>query len=463
MRIRNRKVSVGLGVFLVAVAMRLGVLPVASRAPLGEGHAFLDAAANIAQGNGLCLSESLLVPPLGDAPPILARTLKVWRESGGIWGVVPPGKPTAFLPPAYPLLLSALMRTPLPTVPASRVLGALLGALIAYLIYQLGKRFGGSLHGVVAGLLVAVDPLATFQSVEISTHTFAAFTLVLPFYFVSRQRFTVPMGFVTGLMLGVAFLVRPTSWFMIPLLMIAVKDHRRALWCISMLVLGASIIIGTWTVRNALSVGKPLVFTTNGGRNLWEFNNQKLGPEYLWSEPAESRRLYDPIRAAYLPGIRRPELLPFPTFRAEPEWERDRRLTERVTAFIRANPRVYARLVGVRVCQILSLSPLHCQGKIATMFVAFNRPLLILAFIGLWWAVKTGGIPRLMALYVLAFFGMHALTAAGFVYRGMISPLLAFFAAAVIARHSVRIPCPVPDESARPEYRRPPELRSRAP
>jgi 4-amino-4-deoxy-L-arabinose transferase-like glycosyltransferase len=461
-RLRQHSFPAGIIVFVLALVIRLIMLPVVSRGPLGEGHALLDAAANLANGKGLSLSESLLAGPEG-APPILARTLEEWRARGGVWGVVPPGEPTAFLPPAYPILLSALIRSPLPTVLAARVIGALTGALTAYLIYGLGSRLIGHRHGLVAGLLAAFHPISTFQSVEISTHGLAALTLVLPLFLLIRGRFTGRWALIAGLALGVAFLVRPTTWFMIPLAVIALWQHKRSLLGLGALLLGAAVIIGVWTARNAISVGKPLVFTTNGGRNLWEFNNQKLAPEYRWSEPPASRRLYDPIRASYLAGIRRQELLPFPAFHGEPEWERNEILTDRFMSFVQANPMVYSALVGVRVCQMFALRPLHYGGVIGVMFSVYSLPFLIISFTGLWCAAKAGGIPRLMAIYVLAFFCLHAATAAGFTYRGMVSPLLSFFAAAVLTGSCFRTRVPMPDECARPGDRNPQESRNRVP
>jgi hypothetical protein len=77
---------------------------------------------------------------------------------------------------------------------------------------------------------------------------------------------------------------------------------------------------------------------------------------------------------------------------------------------------------------------------VGILFSAFNLPFLLLGFAGLWYAIKTGGLPRLLAIYVLGFFCLHTATAAGFTYRGMISPLLALFAAAALTGCSARRP-----------------------
>ncbi len=405
-----------------AVAVRCLVLPIATRAPLGEGLILLDAAGNIAAGKGLVLSDSLLrIPP--DAPPLLRRTLEHWRQVGGIWGVVPAGRPTAFLPPLYPLLLSAFVRLPSGLLLA-RFAGIAIGSLGVSMTYAIARRWCPSRAWLVA-LLAVTDPLASFQAAEISTHCLAATTALLPVWILSRST-TNLASLVAGLGCGLAFLARPTAWLLVPFL--APPLWRRGRLHVLLMTGAAALTVIPWVVRNWHDLGTPLLFTTNGGRNLWEFNNQKLGPEYAWSEPAVSRGLYDPIRRRHGPTLRRVDLLPFPVFAHETEIERDKILTRRFLGFARANPSVYLALVGVRTGQILSPWPLHGPPWVRGAFASYYVPFLVLAFTGAWAAVRTGGLVRAVALFVVSFVALHALTAAGFVYRGMIAPFLALLA-----------------------------------
>jgi hypothetical protein len=387
----------------------------------------LDLASNFRQDRSLVFSDSLLQIP-DDAPPILKKTLEHWKEAGGMWGVVPPGKPTAFLPPLYPLALSVLIGIPGNDLLAARLFGACLGALTSYLVYAMAVRLGRKKRAIAAGLLLAVSPLAVYQSVEISTHCLAAFTLLLPFWILGRGSVGFGRGILVGAAAGIAFLARPTAWTVVPLSALWALGAKRDFGLALGIVMGAASVIMPWVARNAISLGEPLAFTTNAGRNLWEFNNQKLAPEYEWSEPPDSRRMYDPIRERRLSTIRQRELLPFPSFTDEPEWERDRILQERFYGFVRANPLAYLELVGVRTSQILAIAPLHYGGVTRIIFSTYYLPFLVLACTGLWLSLFGGGLPRVMAAFVLAFFVVHALTAAGFVYRGMITPILAFFA-----------------------------------
>ena len=410
-------------VFAAALLVRFAALTFATQAPLGEGEILLDAGGNIAAGRGLSLSDTLLrVPP--HAPPILRRTLNQWSEVGGVWGVVPPGRPTAFLPPLYPIMLSLF--APLPEgVLVSRILGVMIGSLTAALVYATARRWGGS-GAIAAGAFAVLDPLAAFQSAEISTHNVAAFTAFLPVWLASR-RGGAGIAAAAGFICGVAFLARPTAWLLVPLLGVVA-------WCRNsprgavLLVLGTVVALSPWVIRNAHDLGRPLVFTTNGGRNLWEFNNQKMGPEYEWSEPQPSRPLYDPVRRRHTGTLRHPELLPFPAFTTESEWERDRILTARFAGFAVANPRAYADLVGIRITQMLALWPLHAKGGLRLLFAAHSLPLLLLACVGAWGALRSDGLHRAVALFVMLFLALHVLTAAGFVYRGMIAPFLALLA-----------------------------------
>jgi len=265
---------------------------------------------------------------------------------------------------------------------------------------------------------------------------------MLPLYLVSRRDLTFKTGLLSGILMGFAFLVRPTAWFLVPLLAWWVLVSRKQRVPTFGLLLGLMMILSIWIGRNAAVMGKPLLFTTNGGRNLWEFNNQKLAPEYEWAEPKISRWMYDPIRTDHLSGIKKPELLPFPAFSDESEWERDRILTRNFKDFVLDNPLIYIRLVGVRIGQILAISPLHYPGIIRIAFSAYYLPFMVLAAVGMWLALFSGGLPRIIAFYAFTFFALHALTAAGFVYRGMISPLLA-----ILASYALCLPCKDNEES----------------
>lgn len=414
-------------VFLIALVVRVLLLPVGMHRPLGEALFFLDAGRNIAAGKGFCLSASLLHPPDG-ASPLVRQTLEHWQTMGGIWGVVPPEEPTAFLPPLYPLLLALLHLLFGSNLLLPRLVGIAMGAATAVLAYHLSSLIAGRRAGLIAGLLLAFHPVAAFHSVEISTHQLAALTLLLPMWHLARGRIDLRRSVMSGALIGVAFLARPTSWMLLPLVGAWILLKQRSARLVLGLLAGALLVSAPWVLRNTVSMGQPLFFTTNGGRNLWEFNNQKLAPEYSWSEPRASRWMYDPIRDKYREALKKQECMPFPSFSDEPEWQRDKVLTHRFLCFIQANPMVYIRLVGVRINQIFGIWPLHYGQAIRAAFSAYLLPFLVFGITGCWMGLQRGGLARVIALFVFAFLALHALTAAGLVYRGMISPLLAISA-----------------------------------
>lgn len=414
---------------LLAAAARLLILPVAMNQPVGEGLLLLDAAKNIAAGNGLILSRDLLDIPPG-ANEILKRTLEQWNELNGIWGVVPPERPTAFLPPLYPLLLSFGIKIGggLLTL---RLLSVVTGILVCVFAGVLAKRLAGKTAGLVAGVLTAIHPMSIYQSAEISTHQLAALTVLFPLILFNRRA-----GFLrslsTGVLIGLAFLARPTAWMLLPLLLLWCLWWKRPYCAMIGLVVGTALICSPWVMRNIHTLGKPILFTTNGGRNLWEFNNQKMGPEYEWSEPEVSKPLYDAIRARHPAGSLPDSCLPFPEFEDETEWVRNNVLTERFLCFVRRNPGAYLELVGVRITQILGVWPLHDRGVSRFLFTVYLFPFLILGISGTWFGLFKGGLQRIIAIFILAFLALHAATAAGLVYRGMIIPLLSVSAASLI-------------------------------
>jgi|GEM_PF-2927497 len=415
---------------IIAGMTRLAVLPMAMKQPVGEGLLLIDAARNISDGNGLMLSGELLDIPPG-ASEIFRRTLKEWDDVNGIWGVVPPDQPTAFLPPLYPILLSLGLRIG-GGILTLRILNIILGIMACVGAGMLAKSLAGRTAAIIAGILTAIHPMGIYQSAEISTHQLAALTLLLPLILLSGNRGFVRC-LVAGIFIGLAFLARPTAWMLLPFVCVWILWWKKPVRALSGVLLGSILVCTPWVVRNVYTVGEPLIFTTNGGRNLWEFNNQKMGPEYEWSEPQVSRYLYDPIRSRFVSGSEPDSCLPFPKFKNEPEWVRNETLTRRFFCFLRRYPGAYVQLVGVRITQILGVWTLHDRGVSRYLFTLFLLPFLILGISGAWMGFFKGGISRIIALFIFAFLALHAATAAGLVYRGMIIPLLSISAAILIS------------------------------
>jgi hypothetical protein len=281
-----------------------------------------------------------------DAYDAIAQTL----AATGTFGVVADGEqtvPTAFRPPLYPTILAMLQiaiiaiddRLEDPLVsgksPVSRVAIAVLHwvmsvATVAITYFVAWRMLHPSdspdlpnsqsaadrvtLAAFFAALLVAIDPILIQSSVRVMTETLAALLAVggLHCWCVLvekpiRQnggpafRTTIVMATGLGVVLGLAYLCRPTFlvWTCLLIAALAIwstglmwqsrfrRSHRGetvdsvAASCRKLspvvaaitLAVVAGLFVGGWTLRNQKRFGKPIWATTHGGYTLLLGNN----------------------------------------------------------------------------------------------------------------------------------------------------------------------------------------------
>jgi len=197
--------------------------------------------------------------------------------------------PTAFVPPVMPWLTSLLYRVVGHQYFAALLLQCAIGALVPLLLAALGGVTFGLTVGRVAGWLAAVHPLLVFFSGYLLTETAFTATLLLALLasaeWVKTPRAGRALG--TGLTWGLAALTRPTAlalpflvaaWAWAPLgLTVPGRERLRQL---AMLLLGVALVVGPWTLRNAVALRAFVPVTTGGGRALLDSNNP-----LVWDDP----------------------------------------------------------------------------------------------------------------------------------------------------------------------------------
>jgi 4-amino-4-deoxy-L-arabinose transferase-like glycosyltransferase len=199
-------------------------------------------------------------------------------------------QPTAFRPPVVPWLTSLLYRAVGHQYFAALVLQCVIGATVPLLLGRLaGSLFGGSVERW-AGWLAAVNPVLVFFSGYLLTETTFTAVLLLALLatveWVKTPRPGRALG--VGLLWGLAALTRPTAlalpalvavWAWVPLgLSLAARDRMRQ---IVLLVFGLALVVGPWTIRNAIALRAFVPVTTGGGRAFLDSNN-----ELVWNDPA---------------------------------------------------------------------------------------------------------------------------------------------------------------------------------
>jgi hypothetical protein len=199
------------------------------------------------------------------------------------------GKPTSYYPPGYPVFLgtvAAVVRyTFLPdNVPlVAGVVQAVLGASMAVSVAVIGRRLWTPLAGVVGAAVVACYPNLVFYSAALLSETLymALFLAALAVLLGgaparapgelggegSRARVAV-----FAVLFALAVMVRP---IILPLLVpLAVlwwlrnRDLRRVLQLVGITVGVLVVVIGGWTVRNAVRMHAFVPLSTNSGDNL---------------------------------------------------------------------------------------------------------------------------------------------------------------------------------------------------
>jgi 4-amino-4-deoxy-L-arabinose transferase-like glycosyltransferase len=143
----------------------------------------------------------------------------------------------------------------------------LLGAGTAALTYVLGRLTFGRLAGVAAGLLVAFSaPLLVYEHYVLTEALFTfALTATLVVLTAAWHRQTARLWLVSGLLIGLAALVRPVGQAVLPLaLLAAILPGRRRLAerplplrhgavAVTLVLIGFALPIVPWTIRNQLT------------------------------------------------------------------------------------------------------------------------------------------------------------------------------------------------------------------
>lgn len=208
--------------------------------------------------------------------------------AGGVGYCVPMTvRPTAFRPPLYPLLLAAVLSTGAGTAGIAALhllLAATTLSLTAVCAWQL--RLGWA--GLVAGLLVALDPLLVSSVAQVMTETLAAcvtMALLTALLWLRQHVHGEAPGakaslifvrvWLMGAIFGACLLCRPTfGAFGVLLVLVGwPKNHRwyltpAGLKQLAVGVLGLTCALGPWLVRNVIVLGHPIVTTTHGGYTL---------------------------------------------------------------------------------------------------------------------------------------------------------------------------------------------------
>ncbi len=223
----------------------------------------------------------------------LARTIgagEPYRVSQ--WGV----PHHALRTPGYPLFLAACRAVFGASLPAVRIVQAVLGALGVWAVYRLvgatvlGKRASGWTTPLVAATWVAVDPYVVAMSALVLSEALFVPLMVLGLWGlavlwiregepVARLPVVVALG--TGVAMGGAILARPSWALFVPAVLAAWvigagRGARGAAWRWALVVaLATAATLAPWWARNARVVGRFVPTALWVGASLYDGINPK--------------------------------------------------------------------------------------------------------------------------------------------------------------------------------------------
>ena len=234
-------------------------------------------------------------PPAGDLTDPVLYSILADRIAHG-HGFTYPGAnagPTAYYPPGYPLALGAvlflvgLLPFDLSLFAVAVGFNIVLSVATVWMVFELGRRLVSVPVGLIAAGFMAFWPNAIIHTGLILTETlflflFCAMLLVaLATPAVTRAPGWRRMA-TTGVLFGLAGMVRPTSFVIAPLFLLLwwPAGAKVALKRTALVGVMVAAMVLPWTIRNAVQIEAPVLISTNLGDNMCIGNNPEATGAY---------------------------------------------------------------------------------------------------------------------------------------------------------------------------------------
>lgn len=187
------------------------------------------------------------------------------------------GRPTAFWPPGYALLLAPLYRLLGPDALWGQLLNAVLGTGVVALTFALGRQAFGARAGLIAAAIVAGFPsLILLAGVTLSETAFTFFALLALWLLTlegDRGNPRLAALAAAGVVIGFAALVRGQALLFplvaVPFWYVASRGARKTALRFTVVAAFTALAVLPWTIRNAVRMDAFVPISTNAGVDLW--------------------------------------------------------------------------------------------------------------------------------------------------------------------------------------------------
>lgn len=361
--------------------------------------------------------------------------LRLARSIADGQGLSLAGRPTAYRPPLYPMLLApfvALLGDR--AIAGVAVLHLFLGAGTTLLTAAAARAMGLSRgRSIAAALIVACDPVLISQSRSIMTETTTAFFMALALLGVARAR--APGAILAGAGAGLAALTRPSALPGALLVAIAwsIAGRRKPPGFVPAALYLATtfLVIAPWAARNLWVFGEPVWTTTHGGYTLALANNPTYYRDVLHARSEQVWTGHD--QWLWFDQVNRRTA-------GMTEPQADRYLRNEVVELARARPVDFLAAAVDRLARFWAVAPspaVYSRGVRAAV-ACWTIPLWIALVLGLI-RPRAWRWPRAAAaLVILGLVGVHALYWTDMRMRAPLVPAIALAAAGASFRFRTR-------------------------
>jgi 4-amino-4-deoxy-L-arabinose transferase-like glycosyltransferase len=189
--------------------------------------------------------------------------------------------PTAMFPPGYIFFLVPLYRVFGPDYEVAELANVALATASAGLLYLLAWRLAGSGAARLSAAAFALFPGQVFFTSLVYSEVLFTFIMLggLLLLVAARQRDAGWRWFLAfGVIAGAAALTRSVGLSMLLIapvyLLLATRDWRSTAQRTALMAIGAALLMTPWAVRNAITLGDPIVTSSAAGINLWQGHHE---------------------------------------------------------------------------------------------------------------------------------------------------------------------------------------------
>ena len=389
-------------------------------------------------------NTAVLGTPIEDEQHYAHLADNIEAGNGFAWA---PGEATSIRPPLYPAMLAATWAAAgSRNLQVVRVAQIGLALLTAWLVYLLGARVYSPAVGRTAALIFWLYPSLIFFNFLILTETLFTFLLVA-FLLSTVMLVQTPralLAFATGAVLALAALARSILWpaplLLCPLVIALIPGSLVRRVALSALVLvGYSVVIAPWAIRNTRLQGTFTVVDTMGGINLRMGNYEFTPDDRMWDAVSLTGT------KSWVHGLSIEPGMPVTEGRKE-KWAQ-----RKAIEFMVANPALTLRRSLIKFADFWGLEREFMAGVQQGMFAPpawFSVPasaVILLGYVlvtvagaaGIWLAAPADKrLHIVLLLPLLIIMGAHTIVFGHSRYHLPLVPILALYASALVVQWS---------------------------